>query len=264
VTRLRYGGAALAAGVMATLAVSPGYAFAVGRPRQANAAQAGQSETGGSPADGEPAATATPMPTVSSPAAAAANAQEAGGATKNAPDLREPERPASQPGDVRAEAPTSKAGAEEPPTSESPPTATLAIAPASIASASSTVPRSMAPVSAHPAAPAPAPALALASSAPASTPHIRAAPTLSQRPVIAPAQTSTPVSHRGSGRMTGVLGASTAFLGAPLRAATKLSVPVGLLLMVAVFLILQAGLNRRDPKLADAPATPDDDALSFS
>jgi hypothetical protein len=49
-----------------------------------------------------------------------------------------------------------------------------------------------------------------------------------------------------------------------LRAATQLSVPIAFGLAVALFVIVQALIDRRDPKLSRAPARGDDDSVSFT
>jgi hypothetical protein len=53
-------------------------------------------------------------------------------------------------------------------------------------------------------------------------------------------------------------------LHGPLKAATRLSIPVALAVLVGVFLVAQAQLGRRDPKLVEAPHDRDEDGLSFS
>jgi hypothetical protein len=49
-----------------------------------------------------------------------------------------------------------------------------------------------------------------------------------------------------------------------MRAATRLSVPTALAVVVGIFLVAQAQLGKRDPKLADAPHDRDEDGLGFS
>jgi hypothetical protein len=48
-----------------------------------------------------------------------------------------------------------------------------------------------------------------------------------------------------------------------LRAATRHSIPIILEAVVALFLVLQAFVDRRDPKLARAPRRSDHDSVGF-
>lgn len=50
----------------------------------------------------------------------------------------------------------------------------------------------------------------------------------------------------------------------PLRAATRLSIPIVLGLIVLVYLVFQTQLGKREPKLAQAPAHRDHDSLPFT
>ena len=54
-----------------------------------------------------------------------------------------------------------------------------------------------------------------------------------------------------------------AWQGLSLRAATELKVPISLLVAVAVFLLVQAFVDRRDPKVAAAPERGTDDTVGF-
>jgi hypothetical protein len=56
---------------------------------------------------------------------------------------------------------------------------------------------------------------------------------------------------------------ATARWGVSLHAATRLSVPIAFGGVVAVFVLLQALVDRRDPKLAHAPHSGDDDTVPF-
>lgn len=60
-----------------------------------------------------------------------------------------------------------------------------------------------------------------------------------------------------------VIMASGAGPGPSLSTATDLGVPIGFGALAALFLLVQAALGRRDPRLADAPASGDDDSVSF-
>jgi hypothetical protein len=51
--------------------------------------------------------------------------------------------------------------------------------------------------------------------------------------------------------------------GASLKAATKLSIPILLGVLVAVFVVLQGLIDRRDPKLTRAPERGEDDSVGF-
>lgn len=51
--------------------------------------------------------------------------------------------------------------------------------------------------------------------------------------------------------------------GGPLQGATILSVPMALGLLLIGFIVLQWLVDRRDPKLVEAPARKDDDSLGF-
>ena len=49
-----------------------------------------------------------------------------------------------------------------------------------------------------------------------------------------------------------------------LRSARDLSVPFGVGAAVTVFLVIQGRIDRRDPKLVDAPVGPEDDLVEFA
>jgi hypothetical protein len=51
--------------------------------------------------------------------------------------------------------------------------------------------------------------------------------------------------------------------GPSMQAATKLSIPILFGAAVAVFALLQALVDRRDPKLSRAPERGDDDTVGF-
>ena len=64
----------------------------------------------------------------------------------------------------------------------------------------------------------------------------------------------------------GVGSSGSGFLGDSLhsaKAATRLYIPVGLVVVAVSVLFVQAHLAKRDPKLSQAPIRPDDDGLSF-
>ena len=56
---------------------------------------------------------------------------------------------------------------------------------------------------------------------------------------------------------------ATGHWGVSLHAATRLSVPIAFGGVVTVFVLLQALVDRRDPKLAHAPHSGDDDTVAF-
>jgi hypothetical protein len=51
--------------------------------------------------------------------------------------------------------------------------------------------------------------------------------------------------------------------GVSLNAATNLRVPIAFALAVALFILVQALIDRRDPKLSRAPERGDDDSAQF-
>jgi hypothetical protein len=57
--------------------------------------------------------------------------------------------------------------------------------------------------------------------------------------------------------------ASGPWHGLSLTAATKLSIPIAFGALVALFLLVQALIDRRDPKLSQAPRHSDDETVSF-
>ena len=57
--------------------------------------------------------------------------------------------------------------------------------------------------------------------------------------------------------------AAAPWRGVSLRAATHLSVPIAFGMLVAVFAVLQALIDRRDPKLSKAPTRNDDETVAF-
>jgi hypothetical protein len=62
----------------------------------------------------------------------------------------------------------------------------------------------------------------------------------------------------------GALGAlSSGFGSKPLHAAVHLALPIALTIAVLLFLIVQAQIDKRDPKLTRAPIDRDDDGMSF-
>jgi hypothetical protein len=78
---------------------------------------------------------------------------------------------------------------------------------------------------------------------------------------------ATPVAGAGSAPWYLSLGAglplSSAFGHGELRAVVRLSLPIALAGIVLVFLILQAQIDKRDPKLTEAPIRRSDDGMSF-
>jgi hypothetical protein len=52
--------------------------------------------------------------------------------------------------------------------------------------------------------------------------------------------------------------------GVSLKAATRLKIPIAFALVVGVFLLIQALVDRRDPKLSQAPERGDDDSTEFT
>lgn len=57
--------------------------------------------------------------------------------------------------------------------------------------------------------------------------------------------------------------ASPHWKGLSLQAATNLKVPIAFALAVALFVALQALIDRRDPKISRAPEHGDDDTVGF-
>ncbi|HSS09793.1 MAG TPA: hypothetical protein VLL25_07920 [Acidimicrobiales bacterium] len=237
--RLRHGAALLALGVLAALAVQP--AFAVATPRGAPR---------GGPQTGPRSGHATVNETADQPE------HDRLGFNGGETNYREPARSAVTP----TKTPFVTLPKTQSRTSGNVMTALLPSAPA--------LTLALAPASATPVVVVPPVSrLAVPLAPELSAAPVRVLPTTwpmpGQPPIAAIAPVSASLNHPNVDPPAGTTRASTGVLG-PTRAATKLSVPVGLLLIVAVFLIVQAGLNRRDPKWTDAPATPDDDALSFS
>ena len=100
------------------------------------------------------------------------------------------------------------------------------------------------------AAPPPRPATSVPSRA--ATPAVKAAPVVRPAPVIYPGAFGEPmVAARG------------AWQGLSLRAATDLKIPIVMLVGVALFLLGQALIDRRDPKVSAAPERGTDDTIGF-
>jgi hypothetical protein len=55
----------------------------------------------------------------------------------------------------------------------------------------------------------------------------------------------------------------TGWAGESLQAATRLKVPIALLLAVGLFFLVQSLIDRRDPKVSRAPEHPRDDSVEF-
>ena len=60
-----------------------------------------------------------------------------------------------------------------------------------------------------------------------------------------------------------VVSTGSGWSGGPLQAGTILSVPLGLAVLVVAFMVVQWLVDRRDPKLVDAPAHKDEDTVGF-
>ncbi len=60
-----------------------------------------------------------------------------------------------------------------------------------------------------------------------------------------------------------VVSQGSGWSGGALQAGTILSVPLGLGVLVVAFMVVQWLVDRRDPKLVDAPAHKDEDTVGF-
>lgn len=83
-----------------------------------------------------------------------------------------------------------------------------------------------------------------------------------------PGRSTSSASRSATSRANGLAAGRLVLAAAPwrgvsLRAATHLSMPIAFGLLVTAFAVVQALIDRRDPKLSKAPARNDDDTVAF-
>jgi hypothetical protein len=78
-----------------------------------------------------------------------------------------------------------------------------------------------------------------------------------------PRSTGTTVPAAAGGLNEPMVVASGGWKGLSLKAATNLKIPIAFGVAVALFVLIQALIDRRDPKLSRAPERGDDDTVDF-
>ena len=91
---------------------------------------------------------------------------------------------------------------------------------------------------------------------------VKGAPAVKAPPTPPPVVRPAPETFPGAFGEPMVL-ARGAWQGLSLRAATDLKIPIGMLVGVALFLLVQALIDRRDPKVSAAPERGTDDTIGF-